>query len=283
LVKPIARLVLIAVLCALISCSSDGQEAAEPSPPPDVVVTFAPPHMAETQTPVAQVAATPSPVADAIPAQPPVRRVSVSAEEVVRGPAGRPYLSLVVNAGAGYEVATEILDVLAEKGVRTTFFLLGWWAERNPDVVHRIDAEGHEIASHGHSVFDLTSVSDAAVVADLERADEVISGITGKTTRPLWSPSAGYRDARVRGIAARLGYRPIFWSQDSGDWTLDATPQGVYARAVAGIEPGAIIVLHMDSARSRTATASILGRLIDTVRERGLEPVTITELVGEEE
>jgi peptidoglycan/xylan/chitin deacetylase (PgdA/CDA1 family) len=254
-VNPIARLVLAVAVLALASCSDSEQEAAYPSLQPDVVVTLALAQAAETQTPIAQAPATPGPVVDATQETRPARRVPVSAEEVVRGPADRPYLSLVVNAGAGYEVATEILDVLAEKGVKTTFFLLGWWAERNPEVVRRIDAERHEIASHGHSVFDLTSVSDAAVIADLERADEVISGITGKTTRPLWSPSAGYRDTRVRGIAARLGYRPIFWSQDSGDWTLDTTPQGVYARAVAGIEPGAIIVLHMDSARSRTATA----------------------------
>src|SRR5919199_6523528 len=152
--------------------------------------------------------------------------VPVSAEEVVRGDPGLPLVSLVVNAGAGYEPAVEMLDTFAEKRVRTTFFLMGWWAERNPDLVRRIGAE-HEVASHGHEVFDLTSVSDAAVVADLERADAVIGGIIGRTTRPLWSASAGYRDARVRGIAASLGYRPIYLTVDSGDWRTDATAAGV--------------------------------------------------------
>jgi peptidoglycan/xylan/chitin deacetylase (PgdA/CDA1 family) len=224
---------------------------------------------------------TPSPVPEPAAPTPPPKRVRVSAEEVLRGPSDRPYLSLVINAGAGYANAEEILDVLAARGVRTTFFLLGWWAERNPDLVRRIAAEGHEIASHGHSVFDLTRVSDAEVAADLERADAAISAITGRTTRPLWSPSAGYRDARVRAIAARLGYRPILWSQDSGDWRADATAEGVLRRALAGVENGAIIVLHLDSPRSRTATAVILGELIDTIRARSLEPVTITELIGE--
>ncbi|HEX2171760.1 MAG TPA: polysaccharide deacetylase family protein, partial [Dehalococcoidia bacterium] len=126
----------------------------------------------------------------------------MSAEEVVRGDPSRPWISLVFNAGAGYQAAPAILDVLADKGVRTTFFLLGWWAAENPDLVRRMVADGHEVASHGHQVFDLTSVSDADVAADLTRADEVISSLTGRTTRPLWSPSAGYRDARVRQIAA---------------------------------------------------------------------------------
>ena len=212
---------------------------------------------------------------------PPPKRVPVSAAEIVRGPTDVPRVSLVINAGSGYPPAAELLDTLAAKGVKTTFFLMGWWAERNPELVSRIHVEGHEIASHGHRIFDLTQASDAAVVDDLERADAVISGITGVTTRPLWSPSAGYRDARVRAIAERLGYRPIIWTQDSGDWRENATAEGVYRQAMAGAVNGAIIVLHLDSPRSRSATAVILGRLIDDLRSRGLEPVTITELVGE--
>ena len=73
-----------------------------------------------------------------------------------------------------------------------------------------------------------------------KRADSAISAVTGRTTRPLWSPSAGYRNARVRAIAAGLGYRPILWTVDSGDWTTEATPESVYSHVVAGAENGAI-------------------------------------------
>jgi peptidoglycan-N-acetylglucosamine deacetylase len=215
------------------------------------------------------------------PTPAPRKRVPVSAQEILRGPSDVPRVSLVINAGSGYPPAEEMLETLAAKGVTTTFFLMGWWAEKHPELVRRIHDEGHEIASHGYRVFDLTKVPNAAVVEDLERAEAVISGITGQSTRPLWSPSAGYRDARVRGIAAGLGYRPILWTQDSGDWRENATADGVLRQSLAGAFNGAIIVLHLDSPRSRTATAAILGRLIDTLRDRGLEPVTISELVGE--
>src|SRR5687768_560099 len=60
--------------------------------------------------------------------------VPVSPDEVVRGDPERPWVSLVVNAGAGYGPAGEMLDTLAAKGLRTTFFLMGWWAERNPEL-----------------------------------------------------------------------------------------------------------------------------------------------------
>lgn len=214
------------------------------------------------------------------PAEPAPRpTVPVSEEEVVRGDPARPNVALVVNVGASYEPAAGMLDTLKEKGLRTTFFVLGWWAEKNPELMRRIADDGHEVASHGHSVFDLTSVSDADVRADLEAADAAISAVTGKTTRPLWSPSAGYRDARVRRIAASLGYRPIYWTVDSGDWTTDATADGVYRRVMQRTENGAIVVLHFDSPTTGSSTAVALPRLIDDLRAAGFNLVTVTELL----
>lgn len=208
----------------------------------------------------------------------PAIQVPITPDEVVRGDPNRPWVSLVVNAGAGYDPAVEMLDTFAEKGVRTTFFLMGWWAERNPEIVRRIGAE-HEVASHGYGVFDLTSVSDGEVAADLEAADAVIGGLIGRSTRPLWSPSAGYRDARVRGIAASLGYRPIYWTLDSGDWTTTATADAVQRKVLDNVANGSIIVLHFESPRTRTSTAVVLPTLIDTLRAWGFRLVTVSELI----
>src|SRR6266567_9380069 len=173
--------------------------------------------------------------------------VPVSEEEVLHGDPNVANMALVFNVGAGYEPAASILDALAERQLHATFFVMGWWAERHPDVLRQIADGGHEIASHGHSIFDLTQATDAQVRADLESADLAISAVTGRSPRPLWSPSAGYRDARVRAIAASLGYRPILWTVDSGDWTREATPESVFSHAFGGARNGAIIVLHYDS------------------------------------
>jgi peptidoglycan/xylan/chitin deacetylase (PgdA/CDA1 family) len=206
-------------------------------------------------------------------------RVPVSAEEVARGDPSSPRIALVVNVGAGHTPAVAMLDTLRERGLRTTFFVMGWWAERNPQILAQIAAEGHEIASHGHSVFDLTRVSDAAVVADLESADAVIAAVTGRSSRPLWSASAGYRDARVLRLAASLGYRPIYLTVDSLDWRENATADGIYQRVMSQTVNGAIVVLHFDSPTTTTSTAAVLGRLIDDLRAQGFVPGTITQLL----
>ncbi len=206
-------------------------------------------------------------------------RVQVAEDEIVRGDPNRPWVSLVFNAGAGFTPAPAILDTLAEHRVRTTLFPMGWWAERQPELVARFGAEGHEVASHGHEIFDLTRASDADVVGDLNRADAVISSITGRTTRPLWSPSAGYRDARVRRLAASIGYRPIYWTLDSGDWTTDASGAGVRNRVLSNASNGAIIVMHFDSSRTADSVAAELPAIIAGLREQGYRLVTVTELV----
>jgi peptidoglycan/xylan/chitin deacetylase (PgdA/CDA1 family) len=209
----------------------------------------------------------------------PAPTVPVSAEEVVRGDPARPWISVIFNAGAGHPPAPAILDALKARGIRTTFFLMGWWAERNPELVRRIAADGHEVASHGHRVFDLTTVSDAEVVADLERADAAIRAITGRSTRPLWSASASARDARVNRLAASIGYRPIFWTVESGDWRTDSTADGVSRRVLAGAQNGAIVVMHLESPRTADTIAPALPSILDALQARGYRLVTITELV----
>jgi peptidoglycan/xylan/chitin deacetylase (PgdA/CDA1 family) len=221
----------------------------------------------------------PAPPVEARAASGPARTVEVSEDEVVRGNPDRPNVSLVINVGAGSEPAVSMLDTLKEKGLQTSFFVLGWWADRQPEILKRIADDGHEVASHGHTVFDLTSVSDAAIRDDLERADASISAVTGKTTRPLWSASAGYRDARVHRIAASLGYRPIYLTVDSLDWTQDATADSVYNRVMERTVNGAIVVLHFDSPTTVRSTAAALPRLIDDLRAKGFSLVTVTDLL----
>jgi peptidoglycan/xylan/chitin deacetylase (PgdA/CDA1 family) len=77
------------------------------------------------------------------------REISVSDEEIVRGDPSRPNLALVFNIGAGYEPATAILDALAERDQRATFFVMGWWAEQHPDVLRQVAAADQHRGGRG--------------------------------------------------------------------------------------------------------------------------------------
>ncbi len=205
--------------------------------------------------------------------------VPVSEEQVVRGDPTRPNVALVINVGAGYEPAVGMLDTLAEKDYRASIFVMGWWAEKYPEILRRMTDDGHEIASHGYRAVELTTVSDAAVREDLEQADAAISAVTGRTTRPLWSAFASASDRRVNRVAASVGYRPIFWTVNAFDWSRDSTAEGVYRQVMNNIVNGAIVELHFDSPTTIRSTAVALPWLIDDLRAAGYRLVTITELL----
>jgi peptidoglycan/xylan/chitin deacetylase (PgdA/CDA1 family) len=205
--------------------------------------------------------------------------VPVAEDEVSEGDTSKPNVALVLNVGAGFEPGLSMLQALSDRNQKLTFFVMGWWAERHQDQLQLIADGGHEIASHGHSVFELTKVSDAAIRNDLQAADAAISAVTGKSTKPLWSPSAGDRNARVRAVAASEGYRPILWTLDSLDWTSDATEQSVYTRVMERTGNGGIVVMHFDSPTTVRSTALALPRIIDDLRAGGYKIMTVTELM----
>lgn len=82
-----------------------------------------------------------------------------------------------------------LLDLFAEHGVRATFFVLGWVAERHPDLVRRLAEAGHEIASHGYEHRRVSSLTPASFRADLRRAAACIEAASGVPVRGFRAPS----------------------------------------------------------------------------------------------
>ena len=83
----------------------------------------------------------------------------------------------------------KVLDLFAAKAVRATFFCLGWIAERHPDLVHRIVAEGHELASHGYDHTRVTTMDPARFREDVSRTKRILEDIGGVPVRGYRAPS----------------------------------------------------------------------------------------------
>jgi polysaccharide deacetylase family protein (PEP-CTERM system associated) len=82
-----------------------------------------------------------------------------------------------------------VLDVFADHGARGTFFVLGWVAERHPDIVHRIVREGHELASHGYDHTRVIYMDRAAFRNDVSDTRKMLEDIGGVTVRGYRAPS----------------------------------------------------------------------------------------------
>ncbi|HET9672211.1 MAG TPA: polysaccharide deacetylase family protein [Actinomycetota bacterium] len=130
--------------------------------------------------------------------------------------------------------ANELLDILADAGARSTFFVLGWVAERYPAIVRRIVDEGHELASHTHLHRNLRELPRAQVEAELARAKDALEQVGRCEVRGVRAPNFSVSD-EVLDVLAEAGY----W-YDSSYFGFEQHDR--YGRISTWIDPTAPVV-----------------------------------------
>ncbi|MBK3575360.1 polysaccharide deacetylase family protein [Streptomyces sp. MBT65] len=183
-------------------------------------------------------------------------------------------IALTFDAGPS-ENSARLLDILKEKQVPATFFLLGKrHIEKYPELVERMAAEGHEVASHTWDHKILTRITPAQIRDELERTDDAIARITGK--RPtLMRPPQGRTDDTVHKICRELGLSEVLWSVTAKDYaTTDSAL--ITKRVLAQATRDGIILLH-DLYRG---TVPAVPGIIDALKERGYVFVTVPQLLA---
>jgi len=198
---------------------------------------------------------------------------------VWRGPATRRRVALTFDDGPDAVWTERILDCLARRRVRASFFLVGERAARAPETARRIAAGGHEIASHGWSHRSLWLCGPRQTEAEIGRAHRFLSEVAGRSLRHF-RPPWGMVNAAMFGALRRHGERCVFWSiQPEG---VRAAPAERQAQAVLRrAHPGAIVDLH-DAEGVRGAPERLLAALppmIDGLRGAGYDFATVSELL----
>ncbi|SEG94526.1 Peptidoglycan/xylan/chitin deacetylase, PgdA/CDA1 family [Thermomonospora echinospora] len=174
------------------------------------------------------------------------------------------YLSFDDGPSSGY--TPKILNILAKRGVRATFFVLGENVNRYPSLTLRAHERGHSIQNHTWSHPDLRQVSWKTFTSQVGRTDRVIRAQTGYTPRCL-RPPYGSVDSKVRSRAGSLGKTVKLWTVDPRDWSRPGS--SVIARRVLdNVRPGSIILLH-DGGGDRSQTVAALPTILRTLKARG--------------
>jgi peptidoglycan-N-acetylglucosamine deacetylase len=169
-----------------------------------------------------------------------------------------------------------VLDVLAARGARATFFLVGEQVLRNPALAGEIAARGHAIGLHCHRHRNLLRLTPRQVREDHARAVAAIEDATG-VTPGLYRPPYGILNAEALRSARRAGQRTLLWSHWGRDWERRATAESVASRVTDGAGEGAVLLLHdaddYGAPGCWQATAAALPRVLDTLAKRGLQAV----------
>ncbi|WSX36063.1 polysaccharide deacetylase family protein [Streptomyces halstedii] len=183
-------------------------------------------------------------------------------------------IALTFDAGPG-EDTPHLLDVLKEKKVPATFFLLGKnHVLKHPDTVRRIEEEGHEVANHTWSHEILTDKKPDEIRAELEKTQDAIAEITGKKPR-LMRPPQGRTDDTVSEISKELGLSQILWSTTAKDYSTNDSAL-IRKRTLDQADRDGIILLH----DIYKGTVPAVPGIIDALRKDGYTFVTVPQLMA---
>ena len=174
----------------------------------------------------------------------------------------------------GADDIPRILESLKEADVKATFFVVGQWAEKNPEMVKLMAQEGHDIANHSYSHFRMGSLDRDKIKSEIIKCGDVIEKLTGKKCDLLRAPYGDYNNALLS-EASRLGYYTIQWDVDSLDWKPDISKSEIFRRINSKTKPGSIILFHNDT----THTAELLPEIIAGLKAGGYDLVPVSKLI----
>jgi len=193
-------------------------------------------------------------------------------------------VALTFDDGPDPKWTPQILDILKQKKVSATFFVVGEKAESEPGLIQRILEEGHELGNHTFTHPNLSRTSDGQIRLELNATRRLIEGITGRSLlffRPPYNADNNPQTAgelRPLRIARQLGYLTIGQSVDSKDWEQPGADM-ILESVKEGRAHGQTILLH-DAGGDREQTREALPNVIQYLRSRGDEMVTVGTLLG---
>lgn len=223
---------------------------------------------AKPAVPVEKPSASPvRPKASPSPTEPPITFNSVHVDG--------PFIALTFDDGPSATLTPKLLDLLASRHLKATFFVVGQNAADHPEILRRAVREGHEIANHSWSHPNLGKMSDDAVRHELQKTDDAIAAAIGKRPTLMRPPYGSITAHQKKWIHEEFGYRIIIWDVDPLDWKRPG-PSVVTARILKETKAGSIVLSH----DIHPPTIEAMPATFDQLIKKGFKSVTVTELLG---
>ena len=202
------------------------------------------------------------------------KSVNAGSFAIYKGSEKREAAALMFNVYEGADVVIEILSILRNYTAKATFFIGGIWAEENAEVIREIDAAGCEIGCHGYLHKDHAKLSLEHNKEEIVKTNRLLRKYTGKTVT-LFAPPSGSFGKNTEEACRSLGQKMILWTKDTIDWR-DKDVSLLVKRATKNASAGDLILMH-----PKTQTLAALPQIIEAYLSKGLELLTVSEIIGE--
>ena len=173
----------------------------------------------------------------------------------------------------GNEHTSEILDILDQYDVKTTFFMVKFWAEKFPEDVLEISKRGHEVGNHSSTHPNMAKLSVESMNNELQGASDAIEKITGKKPVLFRPPFGAYSNSLIETCESN-DYYVIQWDVDSLDWK-DITAEQIVDRVTRNVKPGSIILFHNNA----EYVEEYLPAILDKLKSDGYRIIPIGQLI----
>lgn len=191
------------------------------------------------------------------------------------GSSTKKAVALTFDDGPDPIYTPKILSVLAKHNAKATFFLVGEQTRRNLALVEIILAEGHEIGSHTMTHPDSNSQPSQQLENEVLASIDLLQSISNQKIKYL-RPPYGHLSPSYYSACQTRGVTMILWSIDSNDWKIPPVDKLV-EQVASQIQPGSIILFH-DGGGVRQNTVEALDRLLPLLRQKKLEPITLSKM-----
>ena len=182
-------------------------------------------------------------------------------------------VAISFDAAWGADKTKQIMQVLEEYNAGATFFLVGFWVDKYPEMVKAIDEAGFEIGTHSNTHPDMAKISQENIAKELDISSEKIKAITGKEVSLFRPPYGSYNNDLINACSQR-NLIPIQWDVDSLDWKgLSAVD--ITTRVVDKVQNGSIILMHNNADNVVDAVKMVLERLTN----EGYKVTSVGDLV----
>lgn len=194
---------------------------------------------------------------------------------------GTKQLALTYDDGPNDPYTFRLLEVLARRDAKATFFLVGKRVRQRPDIARAVVEAGHDIGNHSWDHRNLIFCSPAETRRQLTDTQKAIEDATGVSPR-LFRPGFGGRRPGTFAIARELGMTPVMWRVTCYDWSA-TSPEQIEKKAHKQIRGGDVILLHdgghLEIGTNRSHTVKATDNLISFYKPQGYAFVTISTML----
>ncbi|SHJ68923.1 polysaccharide deacetylase family sporulation protein PdaB [Paramaledivibacter caminithermalis] len=182
-------------------------------------------------------------------------------------------IAISFDAAWGDRYTQGILDILDKYNIKSTFFLVGFWVDRYPDMVREINKRGHDIGNHSSTHPHMSKLSKEQIVKELNQTGDKINNLTGEKPYLFRPPFGDYNNNLIK-TAKECGYYTIQWDVDSLDWKeLGVEP--VVDRVTRNVKNGSIVLFHNNA----KYILDFLPLIIEKLQKEGYQIVPISEII----